>query len=95
MFACHRTRSSPEEYSWIEGEPYYEEMTHEELCADMFGMWTAEDLIWTYTFVFADESPLILIGVVIIAGLIMMMLGSSAIGAGFRMPSRAFKPTRS
>lgn len=70
-----------EEYSWIEGEPYYEDMTHEELCADMFGMWTAEDLIWTYTFVFADESPLILIGVVVITGLIMMMLGSSAIGA--------------
>jgi ABC-2 type transport system permease protein len=70
-----------EEYSWIDGEPYYEDMTHEELCADMFGMMTADDLIWTYTFVFADESPLILIGVTIVAGLIMMMLGSSAIGA--------------
>jgi ABC-2 type transport system permease protein len=70
-----------EEYSWIEGDPYFEGMTHEELCANVFGMWTAEDLIYTYTFVFADESPLILIGAVVIAGLIMMMLGSSAIGA--------------
>lgn len=70
-----------EEYSFIEGEPYYEDMSHDELCADMFGMWTAEDLIYTYTFDFAAESPLILIGVAIIAGLIMMMLASSLIGA--------------
>jgi ABC-2 type transport system permease protein len=43
-----------EEYSFMEGEPYYEDMTHEELCADWFGVWTAEDLIYTYTFDFAD-----------------------------------------
>jgi ABC-type transport system involved in multi-copper enzyme maturation permease subunit len=70
-----------EEYSYIETEPYYADMTHEELCADMFVMWTADDFIYTYTFVFADESPLVLIGAAVIAGLVMMMLGSSAIGA--------------
>lgn len=70
-----------EEYSWTTTDPYYQDMSHEELCANVFGMITAEDLIWTYTFEFAEMGPQLLIGVAIVAGLIMMMLASSAIGA--------------
>jgi ABC-2 type transport system permease protein len=69
------------EFDWVENDPYYEGMDHEELCAEALGGWTPDDLIWTYTFVFADESPMLLIGVAIVAGLIMMMLASSAVGA--------------
>ncbi|MDA1358153.1 ABC transporter permease subunit [Glycomyces luteolus] len=69
------------DYEWVEDDPYYDGLSHEEACAELFGVWTAEDLIWTYTFDFAEESPLLLIGVAIVAGLVMMMLASSAIGA--------------
>jgi ABC-2 type transport system permease protein len=69
------------DYDWVGDDPYYDGMSHEEVCANVLGGWTAEDLIYTYTFNFADQSPLLLIGVGIIAGLIMMMLASSAIGA--------------
>ncbi|MFG3340142.1 ABC transporter permease subunit [Glycomyces sp. NPDC048151] len=70
-----------DDYSWVEGDPYYEDMSHEEICAMALGGVNAEDLIYTYTFVFADQGPMLLIGVAIVAGLIMMMLASSAIGA--------------
>jgi hypothetical protein len=69
------------EHEWVATDPMFEGMTHEEICSDVTGGWTAEDLIWTYTFDFSEESPLILAGVAIVVGLIMMMLASSAIGA--------------
>jgi hypothetical protein len=66
-----------EYYSWAVTEPEYAELTHEERCETYVGV-TAENYIWTYTFSFEDEAPFLLIGVVVVAGLIMMMLASSA-----------------
>lgn len=67
-------------YSWAVEEPEYAELTHAERCETYVGV-TAESYIWTYTFSFEEEGPFLLIGVVVVAGLIMMMLASSAIGA--------------
>jgi len=68
-------------YSWAVTDPGYADMTHEERCEFYVGGLTAEDFIYTYTFSFTGEGGYILIGVAIVAGLIMMMLASSAIGA--------------
>ncbi|MEU5870216.1 ABC transporter permease subunit [Glycomyces sp. NPDC047369] len=70
-----------EMYGWVETDPEYEGMSHKEACEHAVGGWWAEDFLWTYTFTFADEAPSLLIGVVVVAGLIMMLLASSAIGA--------------
>lgn len=70
-----------EEYSWVNSDPYYQDMSHEEVCAMATGGWLAEDLINTYSFDFAAEGRVMLFGVAIVAGLLMMMLASSAIGA--------------
>lgn len=69
------------DYEWMEGDQYYQDMTHEEACSDFFYMVKADDLIYTYTFVFTEQSPMLFIGVAVVAGLIMMMLASSAVGA--------------
>ena len=70
-----------EDYSWVNGDPYYQDMPHEEVCAMATGGWLAEELINTYSFDFAEEGLVMMFGVVIVAGLLMMMLASSAIGA--------------
>lgn len=70
-----------EYYEWAVEDPAYADMSHEERCEYYVGGTTAEDFIYTYTFSFADEGSFMLIGVVIVTGLIMMMLASSAIGA--------------
>ncbi|MCC3762022.1 ABC transporter permease [Glycomyces sp. TRM65418] len=68
-------------YDWVESDPVYQDMTHEEQCAAITGAWTAEDVIYTYSFDFAAEGRVMLFGVAIVGGLLMMMLASSAIGA--------------
>lgn len=69
------------DYSWAVEDPSYADMTHEERCERFVGGWVAEDFIYSYTFEFTGEGVYMLIGVIIMAGLIMMMLASSAIGA--------------
>lgn len=72
------------DWEWVQEDPGFEEMSQEDRC-EMYvgstGDYTAQDFLWTYTFNFADESGLMLVGVAIVAGLIMMMLASSGIGA--------------
>ncbi|WP_112134406.1 ABC transporter permease subunit [Glycomyces dulcitolivorans] len=70
-----------EMYGWVETDPEYEGMSHKEACEHAVGGWWAEDFIWTYTFDFENEGPFVIVGVMIVAGLVMMLLGSSAIGA--------------
>nr|WP_255672421.1 ABC transporter permease subunit [Glycomyces amatae] len=68
-------------YAWAVEDSAYADMSHEERCEFYVGGMTAEDFIYTYTFSFENEGSYMLIGVAIVAGLIMMMLASSAIGA--------------
>ncbi|RRS01924.1 ABC transporter permease subunit [Glycomyces terrestris] len=68
-------------YEWALTDPEYEELSHQERCEAYVGGSRASDYVWTYTFDFESEGPSMLLGVVIVAGLIMMMLASSAIGA--------------
>ncbi|GAA2285332.1 hypothetical protein GCM10009853_045290 [Glycomyces scopariae] len=68
-------------YSWVETDPEYEGMEHREACEYFVGGSRAQDYIWTYTFSFEDEAPFVIIGIVVVTGLVMMMLSSSAIGA--------------
>ncbi|GAA1670111.1 hypothetical protein GCM10009830_14980 [Glycomyces endophyticus] len=70
-----------EYYSWVETDPEYEDMDHQEACEYFVGGSRAEDFIWSYTFSFEGEAPFLLVGVLVVTGLIMMMLASSAIGA--------------
>lgn len=70
-----------EDYVWIREDPVYEELTHQERCEYFVGGYTAEDYLYVYTFNFANEGQYTLVGVVIVVGLIMMMVASSAIGA--------------
>jgi hypothetical protein len=72
--------SAGEYYSWAMEDPEYYELTHVERCEAFVGF-SPKGFIYTYTFSFADQGPLILMGIMIAAGLIMMMLASSAIGA--------------
>jgi hypothetical protein len=68
-------------HDYVETEPGYEDMTHEEKCAYVLGAFTPEDLIYTYSFDFAAEGRDMLFGVAVVGGLLMMMLASSSIGA--------------
>jgi hypothetical protein len=69
------------EFEWVATDPAFEGMTHEEMCAAALGAWVPEDLIYTYSFDFAEEGRVMLFGVAIVGGLLMMMLASSSIGA--------------
>ncbi|HEX2143838.1 MAG TPA: ABC transporter permease subunit [Glycomyces sp.] len=73
------------EWEWVHEDSAFEDMSHEDRCMNFVGSgdytYTAQDFLYVYTFTFADESPMTLIGVAIVAGLIMMLLASSAIGA--------------
>jgi ABC-2 type transport system permease protein len=69
------------DYGWVPEDPMYEDMPHEERCEYYVGSMSAEDFLYTYTFSFENEGSFMLIGVVIVTGLIMMLLASSAIGA--------------
>jgi ABC-type transport system involved in multi-copper enzyme maturation permease subunit len=72
------------DWEWVHEDPGFEDIPQEERC-EMYvgstGDYTAQDFLWTYTFNFAEESVLVLVGVAIVAGLVMMLLASSAIGA--------------
>ncbi|THV28392.1 ABC transporter permease subunit [Glycomyces paridis] len=72
-----------DEWLWVTDDPMSEDMSHTELCDMYIGnqQFTAADFLWVYTFDFSEEGVFMLIGVAIVAGLIMMMLSSSAIGA--------------
>ncbi|SDD17787.1 ABC transporter permease subunit [Glycomyces harbinensis] len=71
------------EWEWAQEDPSFEGMSQEDRCDMFIGSYdyTAEDFLWTYTFVFAEESLLVLVGIAIVAGLVLMLLSSSAIGA--------------
>jgi hypothetical protein len=68
-------------YDWVATDPAFEGMEHDERCAAALGAWTPEDMIYTYSFDFAEEGRVMLFGVAIVGGLLMMMLASSSIGA--------------
>ncbi|WP_035749068.1 ABC transporter permease subunit [Glycomyces sp. NRRL B-16210] len=70
-------------WEWTAEEPGFEELTQQERCEWYVGSpgYTAEDFLWSYTFDLSEEGVVMLIGLAIVAGLVMMLLASSAIGA--------------
>ncbi|THV34615.1 ABC transporter permease subunit [Glycomyces buryatensis] len=72
------------DWSWALEDEYYEDYSHEEMCAEFFttgSEWVAEDFIYTYTFHLDREGVYIIMGAVLVVGLLAMLLSASAIGA--------------
>lgn len=69
------------DYEWAESDSEWESFTHQERCERYVGGSMAQDYIYTYTFDFSADGPSMLIGIVVVAGLVMMLLAASLIGA--------------
>ncbi|GAB3660375.1 ABC-2 transporter permease [Glycomyces tarimensis] len=70
------------EFPWVAEDPYYQDLSHEQLCAEFFvADAEPEEYLYFYTFKFHDEGVLLLVGVGIVTGLLTMLLAASAVGA--------------
>ncbi|WP_100444247.1 ABC transporter permease subunit [Glycomyces xiaoerkulensis] len=70
------------EHVWVSEEPHFDDMTHEEICAELFpAQAQEEDFLYVYTFHFENEGTGIISGIAVLVGLLAMLLASSVVGA--------------